>query len=153
MNCGPVCVQWLERQYGNELDLDRARALCKTDEAGSYARDMMDALRKLGYPNVRERHDLTWRQLKGLLPHNHVVVCWWTPLEAGQIVDNPDKWGGHWSVVKRVTQRTVTLFDPDPETDMSMDWAAFDILWRDVEVFDNGRSKLFRHAAVVAGKK
>lgn len=150
MNCGPLCIVWLEAQQGHALSLRKARSLCRTTTDGTYAADMVHALDALGYADPRIRENLTWRQLRGLVKRNHVIVAWWTPLENGRVVD-PSRWDGHWCVVKRVTARQIAMYDPDADSETVMPRMIFEWLWRDYERHGNYH-RPFHHAAVVARK-
>lgn len=67
MNCGAVCLQYVHKSHGQRLSKRRARELARTGRHGTYVRDLVDALKTLGYQNVRVRQNLKWWELKRLV--------------------------------------------------------------------------------------
>lgn len=148
MNCGAISLQYVHRKHGNRLSLTRSRKLCKTTRRGTYAVDLMDALRTLGYRNVRLRRQMTWAVLKQAVERgNDVFVTWWSDLDSNGTAMPAD---GHWSVATAVTKDTITLFDPDPEEEITLPRAFFESRWFDYERDHAGRRDDFIRCAVMA---
>jgi ABC-type bacteriocin/lantibiotic exporter with double-glycine peptidase domain len=147
MNCGAICLQHVHREHGNRLSLTRSRKLCKTTRKGTFAADLIDALEQLGYKRPRLVQNLAWRELKRLVDTgNDVFLAWWSDLDSNGIPSPAD---GHWSVAKKVTRDTITLFDPDPEEAITLPRLAFESKWHDYERDHAGRKDFIR-AAVIA---
>lgn len=150
MLCGAICLQHVHHSNGHKLSLTRARKLCKTSRKGTFAVDLMDALTTLGYKRARLKQFIKWSELKRLVETgNAVFVTWWSDLDSN---GTPSLADGHWSVAKRVTKDTITLFDPDPEEEITLPRLAFESRWHDYEKDHAGRKDFIR-AAVIAKYK
>lgn len=148
MNCGAICLQYVHRSHGKQLSLPKARRLCKTSRKGTYVIDLIDALHTLGYKNPRLRRMMTWQLLKQTVARgNDVFVTWWSDLDSNGAAAPAD---GHWSVVRKVTKDTITLFDPDPEEEITLPRMAFEARWFDYEKDHAGKRDDFIRAAVIA---
>ena len=147
MNCGAICLQYVHSQHGKKLSLRKARKLCHTTRAGTYNAGLIEALEKLGYKNPRHKQHIKWWELKRLVDAgNDVFVSWWSDLDSN---GTPSLADGHWSVARKVTRDTITLFDPDPETEITLPRLAFESRWHDYESDHAGRKDFIR-AAIIA---
>lgn len=148
MDCGAICLKYVHASHGKTISLRKARQLCKTTRKGTYVADLMDALHSLKYKNVRLRRMITWNILKQMVSRgNDVFVVWWSDLDSSGVAAPAD---GHWSVVRKVTKNTITLFDPDPEEEITLPRIAFEARWFDYEKTHAGKRDDFIRAAVIA---
>lgn len=147
MNCGAICLQHVQKSHGKTLSLRKARELCKTNRNGTRASDLMAALETLGYKNVRLKRMMRWSELQRAVSNNDVFVTWWSDLDSNGIAYPAD---GHWSIAKKVTRDTITLFDPDPEEEIVLPRQAFEARWFDYEKTHAGKRDNFVRAAVIA---
>lgn len=150
MVCGAMCLRYVHNQHGHKLSLKRARRLAKTGRHGTYADDLVNALNTLGY-KARVKHNLKWHELKRLVDSGADVICsWWSVLDDGKGHFSPPD--GHYSVVTRVEQDKIHIFDPDAEEIIALPKEMFLSHWWDYQIGHGGR-KDFIHAAVIARYK
>lgn len=148
MLCGARCLQYVHQNHGKRLSLRQAKKLARTTRAGTYAANLIEALRGLNYRNPRLRRNLTWGELKRLVSGgSDVFVSWWSILDSNGIAAPPD---GHWSVARKVTRDTITIYDPDPEEELTLPKAMFVANWYDYERDHAGKRDDFIRAAVIA---
>lgn len=148
MNCGAICLKYVHNTHGQPISINRAKKLCKTTRKGTYVVDLIDALRELGYVNVRLRRMMTWDMLRYMTSRgSDIFVTWWSDLDSNGVASPAD---GHWSVVKEVTNETIRLFDPDPEEEITLPKEAFLSRWFDYEKDHAGKRDDFIRAAVIA---
>lgn len=130
------------------MSLTRARKLCHTTRKGTYASDLINALSELGYRNPRLRQNLSWRELKRLVDSGaDVFVTWWSDLDSNGTASPAD---GHWSIAKKVTRDTITIFDPDPEEEITLPKEFWVARWYDWERNEHAARRDFIRAAVIA---
>ncbi len=147
MNCGAICLQYVESLHGRALSLPKARALCKVTPNGTYIADLVDAFATLGYANPRLIEHVSWAHLTRLVKAgNEVLVSWWSDLDTNGKAAPAD---GHWSVATHVTPDAISIFDPDPEEIISLPREFFIARWYDYERAPNGKRVDLHRAAVV----
>ncbi len=149
--CGNTSLKSVLWYLGRRRSAKYLRRLCRVRSDGVDHRRVVDAARKLGATVFTKQAgtiaDLRWF-LRRELP---VIVGWWSrDLEAGDL-HFCDGWTlaerkrhdcGHYSVVSGVSNRTVTLMDPQQELsrghwrgvgNVSMSHRAFLDVWYDTD--------------------
>lgn len=148
MNCGAWCVRHIHNSHGHRLSLKRARQLARTGRHGTYIPDLMNALVELGYCNVRLKQNLKWHELKNFVDGgNDVIVSWFSDLPSGK---TPSLADGHYSVAKKLTKDTISIYDPDAEQVITLPRAFFWSRFYDYELDHAGKRTDFLQAAIVA---
>lgn len=148
MNCGAVCLQYVHNQHGHKLSLKKARELAKTGRHGTHFPDLMDALRELGYCNVRAKQNLKWSELKRLVDAgNDVFLSWLSDLPAGNYPMPAD---GHWSVARKVTKENLVIFDPDVRQEITLPKEYWLSRWYDFEIDRAGKRTDYIKSAIIA---
>ena len=151
MNCGAICLQYVEKTHGRRISLRKARELCKTTRNGTRAADLIQALEQRGYKGVRLKQNIKWAELKRLVNgRNDVFLSWWSDLDTN---GTPAFADGHWSVARKVTRDTITLFDPDPEQEVVLPKEFFVARWYDWEKTEHAARRDLIRAAVIARYK
>lgn len=148
MNCGALCLVHVHESHGQKLSLTRARKIAKTGRHGTHVYDMVNALNILGYKNARLKQNLTWSELRRLVDDgNDVVVTWLSDLPAGNV---PLPVDGHYSVAKKLTRKSIVLFDPDVQQEITLPRIFFWSRFYDFELDHAGKRTDLLQSAVIA---
>ena len=106
-----------------------------SEKLGTQPEDMVRLLKRLGY-KVRVREEATWAELKKAVDDDQkqVLVDWWTD------IGDPGEDLGHYSVVTRISSKTLTIYDPDINKKRVLGKNTFLERWHDVRA--DGRKML-----------
>lgn len=105
-----------------------------SEKLGTQPEDMVKYLKRLGF-KVRVREEATWQNLKKALENDKMVlVDWWTD------IGDPGEDLGHYSVVTRISSKTLTIYDPDINKKRVLGKNTFLERWHDVRA--DGRKML-----------
>lgn len=105
-----------------------------SEKLGTQPEDMVRFLKRQGY-TVRTREEATWADLKRALEAGkQVLVDWWTD------IGDPGEDLGHYSVVTRISSKTLTIYDPDINKKRVLGKNTFLERWHDVRA--DGRKML-----------
>ncbi len=101
--------------------------LLKTSaKLGTQPEDIVRYFKKTGF-KVRVRDEASWQDLKNALKNDKmVIVDWWTDF------GDPGEDLGHYSVVTRISSKTMTIFDPDINKKRVLGKKTFLERWHDV---------------------
>lgn len=111
-----------------------ADKLNTSEKLGTQPEDMVKYLKRLGF-KVRVREEADWQHLKKALDNNkQVLVDWWTD------IGDPGEDLGHYSVVTRISNKTLTIYDPDINKKRVLGKNTFLERWHDVRA--DGRKML-----------
>ncbi|MBX4189518.1 C39 family peptidase [Candidatus Parcubacteria bacterium] len=104
--CGPASLSSLLHFYGIKMSERELGNLCETTaEYGTEPEVLRNTLRKLGFKAVAREHG-TWEELKRLVTHETpVLVNWWSDYEKPA--------DGHYSLVYKMTDKSIFLMDPE----------------------------------------
>jgi hypothetical protein len=105
-----------------------------SEKLGTQPEDMVKYMKKAGF-KVRVREDSSWGDLKNAVRDGKMVlVDWWTD------IGDPGEDLGHYSVVTRISTKTLTIYDPDINKKRVLGRVTFLDRWHDVR--SDGRSML-----------
>jgi hypothetical protein len=105
-----------------------------SEKLGTQPEDMVKYLKRQGY-KVRVREEASWTDLKKALEaQKQVLVDWWTD------IGDPGEDLGHYSVVTRISSKTLTIYDPDINKKRVLGKNTFLERWHDVRA--DGRKML-----------
>ncbi len=111
-----------------------ADKLNTSEKLGTQPEDMVKYLKRLGF-KVRVREEATWQNLKKAMDDDKMVlVDWWTD------IGDPGEDLGHYSVVTRISNKTLTIYDPDINKKRVLGKNTFLERWHDVRA--DGRKML-----------
>jgi len=134
--CGPASLESLLHYYGVNLSqkqiakLVHAKKYAGTSDFGTNHKDIIAALKKLGFSVVARDHG-TWQELKKLTEKGiPVLVGWFT------LTGVPDD---HFSLAYKVTNQHVYLMDPEIAKTRKMSKEKFLGLWWDMDTPKNYR--------------
>lgn len=115
--------------------LNQLGDLLKTSEKlGTQPEDMVRFLKRTGF-GVRVREGADWADLKKALNDGKMIlVDWWTD------IGDPGEDLGHYSVVIRISSKTLTIYDPDINKKRVLGKNTFLERWHDVRA--DGRTML-----------
>jgi ABC-type bacteriocin/lantibiotic exporter with double-glycine peptidase domain len=104
--CGPASLVSLLDYYGVKMSEKQLGKLCGTTVAlGTEPEDLVRVLKELGFKVTAKTHG-TWAELKRLVTHGTpVLVDWWS--------DYFPPAGGHYSLVYKLTDKSIFLMDPE----------------------------------------
>ncbi|MDB5266736.1 MAG: hypothetical protein JWN89_551 [Parcubacteria group bacterium] len=128
--CGPASLVSLVQYYGKNMTEPELGRLCgTTTENGTEPEALAKGLKKLGF-KVKTKDKGTWNELKTLVDSDTpVLVNWWS--DYGAPAD------GHYSVVYKMTGRTLWMMDPELGGFRRMTKAKFMRQWYDFYI--NGK--------------
>lgn len=113
---------------------DLGDKLNTSEKLGTQPEDMVRFLKRMGFA-VRVREEAEWRNLKKALDNGKMVlVDWWTD------IGDPGEDLGHYSVVIRISSKTLTIYDPDINKKRVLGKNNFLTRWHDVRA--DGRKML-----------
>ncbi|MCL2191991.1 MAG: cysteine peptidase family C39 domain-containing protein, partial [Treponema sp.] len=104
-DCGPACITMVASHYGSHISIGRVRELSKTDFIGTSLAGMVRALEKLGFSANAMRGEVRddTLDMEIVFPFiAHVKI----PVEDDKSLD-------HFVVIKEITEKNVTVWDPD----------------------------------------
>ena len=129
--CGPASLVSLLGYYNIKMSEKELGELCGTSEKyGTEPEAVLNTLKKLGF-NALAKQFGTWDELKGLIDRGTpVIIDWWS--DYGAPAD------GHYSVVYKMTDKTISMMDPEIGGFRKMTKAKFMRQWYD---FYNDGSK------------
>lgn len=105
-----------------------------SEKLGTQPEDMVKYLKRLGF-KVRVREEATWQNLKKAMDSGKMIlVDWWTD------IGDPGEDLGHYSVVTRISSKTLTIYDPDINKKRVLGKNTFLERWHDVRA--DGRKML-----------
>jgi hypothetical protein len=105
-----------------------------SEKLGTQPEDMVKYLKRTGF-TVRVREEASWAELKKALQNGRMVlVDWWTD------IGDPGEDLGHYSVVTRISTKTLTIYDPDINKKRVLGKNTFLDRWHDVRA--DGRKML-----------
>jgi predicted double-glycine peptidase len=105
-----------------------------SEKLGTQPEDMVRFLKRTGF-QVRVREEASWQELKKALNDGKMVlVDWWTD------IGDPGEDLGHYSVVTRISSKTLTIYDPDINKKRVLGKNTFLERWHDVRA--DGRKML-----------
>jgi len=97
-----------------------------SEKLGTQPEDMVRFLKRTGF-SVRVREDAEWGDLKKALNNDKMIlVDWWTD------IGDPGEDLGHYSVVTRISAKTLTIYDPDINRKRVLGKNTFVSRWHDV---------------------
>ena len=122
--CGPASLVILLGYYNFHMSEKELGNLSNTTrEFGTEPESLTSTLRKLGFDAESKQHG-TWEGLKKLIDEDiPVIVNWWS--DYGAPAD------GHYSVVHKMTDRTISLMDPEIGATRRIPKAKFMKQWYD----------------------
>lgn len=127
MDCGPQSLQYALRRDGRGARLSTLIAECRAEEDnGTWTASMLRVLQDRGYEAWVES-DVTWERVAELLPSHHLFISWWTIFFPDGETGN--KGGAHWSVITKVSDEKVWMWDPSYETTVVFPRATVDAFW------------------------
>ncbi len=148
MNCGAWCVVHIHQSHGQKLTLRKSRTLCKTSRNGTRHVDLAAGLMALGYKNVRCKEKIKWGELRRLVDSGaDVVVNWLSDLPAGNRLSFAD---GHYSVAKKVTKDSISLYDPDVDQIIELPKSYFYSRFYDFEIDKAGKRTDYPQSVIIA---
>jgi len=126
-DCGPASLQYALRRDRRGADLDTLAKLCRLKrDNGTLTSSMVAVLMTRGYKAWVET-EVTWERVAELLPKHHLFISWWTMFfPSGETGTGA---GAHWSVVTRLSELKVWLFDSDYGRVVAYPRATIDALW------------------------
>lgn len=128
--CGPASLESLLHYYGVKKTERELIRLCRaTQEEGTDHAPMVEALRKLKLHPRAGRHG-TWQELKRLTDHGIPVLIGWYSHYVPPASD-------HYSVVFRVTEKSIHLMDPERGGVRRMSRGNFMLHWYDFSTPQN----------------
>lgn len=105
-----------------------------SEKLGTQPEDMVKYMKKAGF-KVKVKEGSTWLDLKNAVKDGKMVlVDWWTD------IGDPGEDLGHYSVVTRISSKTMTIYDPDINKKRVLGKNTFLERWHDVR--SDGRSML-----------
>ncbi len=133
LSCGPATLQMILRIFDIHAPMSLLYELCRTNSAGTNTRNMIRAIRILGFW-VQYRKNSRLTDMKKALAkrqNNTCAVC--VPYLYGGPHDNPKEDSGHWATVASLgTQsKTITLFDSYEGKRKTYFWRSFRSRWWD----------------------
>lgn len=105
-----------------------------SEKLGTQPEDMVKFLKRTGF-QVKVKEDAGWQDLKKACDNGKIIlVDWWTD------IGDPGEDLGHYSVVTRISTKTLTIYDPDINKKRVLGKNTFLERWHDVRA--DGRSML-----------
>jgi len=133
-DCGPASLQYALRRDRRGADLETLAKLCKLKrDNGALTSSMVATLTARGYKAWVET-EVTWERVAELLPKHHLFLSWWTMFfPSGETGSGA---GAHWSVITRLSERNVWIYDPSYARVVGFPKATLDALWVTPEMID-----------------
>ncbi|MEX2010386.1 MAG: cysteine peptidase family C39 domain-containing protein [Parcubacteria group bacterium] len=128
--CGPASLVSLLDYYGVRISEKELGRLCGTTiSKGTEPEDLIRVLKKLGF-KVFSKEQGTWSEIREIVSRGTpVLVNWWSDYELPS--------DGHYSLVYRMTDKSIYLMDPELGGYRRMQRAKFMRQWYDF--YANGR--------------
>ena len=122
-SCGPACIKMVTSYFNLPTSLNRINIVSGYRKRGGlYNEDLLETLEKLGL-KTKPLNNATWPDLiKYNKPNNVIIVSW---MLRGYI--------GHFSVVDKVTAKTINLAEPESGKIIKLNKLVFLRLWFDYE--------------------
>lgn len=133
VSCGPATLQTILRIFDIHAPMPLLFELCRTNSQGTNTRNMIRAIRMLGFwVQYRKNGRLTdMKKALAQRQNNTCAVC--VPYLYGGSHSNPKEDSGHWATVASLgTQsKTITLFDSYEGKRKTYSWRNFRDRWWD----------------------
>ncbi len=133
LSCGPATLATILRIFDIHAPISLLYELCRTNSAGTNTRNMIRAIRILGFW-VQYRKGSRLTDIKKALAkrrNNTCAVC--VPYLYGGSHSNPKEDSGHWATVASLGayNKTITLFDSYEGKRKTYSWRNFRSRWWD----------------------
>lgn len=133
VSCGPATLQTILRIFDIHAPMPLLYELCRTNSQGTNTRNMIRAIRMLGFWVQYRKNGRLTDMKKALAKRrdNTCAVC--VPYLYGGPHSNPKEDSGHWATVASLGResKTITLFDSYEGKRKTYSWRNFRSRWWD----------------------
>ena len=103
-DCGAACVSMIASHYGKRVSIAEIREQAGTDIIGTNLNGLLMAAKKYGLKGTAVKG--TREAITPVLPVPFIVHM--------HIIREEDNWVDHYVVIKKVSKKTIEIWDPDP---------------------------------------